>query len=94
MFTWLNKQGVQSDKGYIVQCIDRFEIEYRENKKRISIYIEHGYSTDKPCVIVHSNEFREWEDGVPISELKQKEILQHFKAAMEFQGIRVEVWNP
>ena len=95
MFTWLNKQGVQNDKGYIVQCIGRFEIEYREDKKRLSIYIEHGnLRTGKPCVIIRSEEFNRWEDGIQISDLKKKEILKNFKDAMEFQGIGVEVWNP
>lgn len=94
MFKWLNKQGVQSDKGYVVQTIGRFEVEYREGKKRISIYVEPGYLGDKFCLIINSNAFCNWEDGVPISELKQKEILKNFKDAMEFQGIELDVWSP
>lgn len=30
MFTWLNKQGVKSDQGFVVQSIDRFVIQYSE----------------------------------------------------------------
>lgn len=94
MFTWLNKQGVQSDKGFIVQRVARFEVEYKEGQKKISIYVEPGYSAGKHCLIIKSDAFYKWDDGAPISEIKQKEILQNFKDANEFKGISVEVWNP
>jgi hypothetical protein len=29
-FTWLNKQGVESDEGLVLQRVDRFAFEYRE----------------------------------------------------------------
>jgi hypothetical protein len=54
MFKWLNKQGVRSDKGFVVQCTGRFEVEYREEKRRISIYVEPGYLGDKFCLIINS----------------------------------------
>jgi hypothetical protein len=94
MFTWLNKQGVQSDKGYIVQRVARFEVEYRESKKKISIYVEPGYSAGKNCLIIRSDAFYKWDDGTSISEVKQKEILQNFKDANKFKGIDIEVWSP
>ncbi len=37
MFTWINKQGVKSSKGFIVQSVARFKIEYREGNKCQSI---------------------------------------------------------
>jgi len=94
MFTWLNKQGVQSDKGFIVQRVARFEVEYKEGHKKISIYVEPGYSAGKNCLIIQSDAFCKWDDGTPISESKQKEILKNFKDAHEFKGMGVEVWNP
>ena len=81
MFTWLNKQGVQSDKGYIVQRVARFEV-------------ESGYSAGKNCLIIRSDAFYKWDDGTSISEVKQKEILQNFKDANKFKGIDIEVWSP
>ncbi len=44
MFTWLNKQGVKSDKGFIVQSVARFVIEYKEGNKCISIEVESDYA--------------------------------------------------
>ena len=32
MFKWLNKQGVEYDKGFIVQKVGRFTIEYRQHQ--------------------------------------------------------------
>jgi len=92
MFKWLNKQGVQSDKGFIVQFVGRFEVEYQEGEKIISVYVEPGYTADnKFCLNIESNSFVAWADGTPIPEKKQKEILKNFTEAMEFQNIGVVV---
>jgi len=32
-FKWLNKQGVESDKGFVLQSIDRFAFEYCEGAR-------------------------------------------------------------
>lgn len=92
MFTWLNKQGVQSDKGFIVQSVDRFTVEYQENNRCISIYVEDGFLPDgKFCEIIAPDVFSRWDDGTSISEEKQREILKNFIEAMEFQGIAVVI---
>lgn len=36
MFTWLNKQGVQSDRGFDVQRTERFVMEYHEKGNIVS----------------------------------------------------------
>lgn len=89
MFTWLNKQGVKSDKGFEVQSIDRFKIEYREGRRSISVQVERGVFAGKPCVIIKENAFERWDDGESISYEKQKLISNNFTEAMEFQGIAV-----
>lgn len=94
MFTWLNKQGVQSDKGFIVQSVGRFTIEYREINKYISIEVESDYAPNKkPIEKIKKNSVSKWNDGTLIPERKQKEILKNFSDAMEFQGIGVIMEN-
>ncbi|MFA5072532.1 MAG: hypothetical protein WC539_01315 [Nitrospirota bacterium] len=89
MFTWLNKQGVKSDKGFEVQSINRFKIEYREHNRSISIHVERGVSGGKPCVIIKEDAFEKWDDGIRITADKQIEISRNFSEAMNFQGIVV-----
>ena len=96
MFTWLNRQGVQCDKGFVVQSVARFSIEYRESGKTISVYVEDGTTADgRPCVGIKSTSFERW-DGDPSSVVlppeKQKELLANFTEALEFQGLAVEIY--
>ncbi len=92
MFTWVTKQGVKSEKEFVVQSVDRFTIEYREGVKIISVEVDRGFLPDKKlCVNIKSNAFQNWNDGTPVDDKRQTEILQNFKDAMEFQGIAVIV---
>ncbi len=92
MFTWLNKQGVKSNKGFVVQSMNRFTIEYRESGKVICLSVERGLQpTGKACVYIYLDEVRQWSNGTLIPKDQQKKILQNFKDAMEFQGVDVIV---
>ena len=92
MFKWLNKQGVESDKGYVVQSISRFVIEYRELSKVIPLSVDRGLlENGKACVYVYRDEFEKWSDGSLLLMQKQEEVLRNFKEAMEFQGVSVLV---
>jgi hypothetical protein len=94
MFTWLNKQGVQSDRGFIVQVIDRFTIEYREAGNVISVPFEFGMSDHKVCVIVRPHAFARWDNDPPNAMIpleKQQEIFANFKEALVFQRVNVIV---
>lgn len=92
MFTYINKQGVQSDRGFIVQSVARFIIEYRESDKCLSIEVESDYAPGvKPIEKISKYAIAQWDDGTPISPEQQKEILKNFTEAMEFQGIGVVV---
>jgi len=90
MFKWINKQGVQSHKGFTVQVVGQFVIEYRDELKIISVEVEPGFlPSKKVCITIESDSFKSWDNGINISEEKQVEILQNFKDAMGFQGIHV-----
>jgi hypothetical protein len=95
MFKWLNKQGVESDRGFVVQSVGRFAVDYREGDKKIEVYVERGcVEGGKPAVIVEGNSFERW-DGDPewatLPLEKQDEMPTNFTEAMEFQGIAVVV---
>jgi len=92
MFTYVNKQGVKSDKGFVVQRTGRFTAEYQEGEKKISIELENDLlDNDKICEIIDANAFLKWDDGAFIPTEKQLEILQNFKNAMNFQDIEIIV---
>ena len=91
MFTWINKQGVKSDKGFTVQSIDRFVIRYSENLGDIDISVEYGKKGSDYLVYVYEEEFYKWNDGRRIPEEKKQQVLKNFIDAMKFQEIGVEV---
>lgn len=92
MFKWLNKQGVESDRGFIVQVVSRFEIEYKQQSKKILVHIEvDSVSSTGVSIVVHKSSFRCWNDGVQISESEQAKIIINFIDAMNFQDIGVVV---
>jgi len=95
MFKWLNKQGVESDRGFIVQVVSRFIIEYRQKYKKISVPIEIDNVTNtEVSIIIHKSSFTCWDDeGTNISANEQSEIIKNFKDAMNFQGIDVIIEN-
>jgi hypothetical protein len=41
-FKWLNKQGVASSCGYVVQSMDRFYYHYIEGEYVMVVYVEPG----------------------------------------------------
>ena len=58
MSAWPNKLGVKSDAGFEVQFTGRFDAEYREAGKVMSIHVESGIHDDgEPCVIVNPDAF-------------------------------------
>lgn len=91
MFTWLNKQGVRSDYGFEVQFTGRFDAEYRENGKIVSLYIESGVEGGRQCILIEPSAFERWADGQLIPPEMQKKMFQNFKEALEFQGLKMIV---
>lgn len=87
MFTWLNKQGVRSEQGVEVQFTGRFSAEYREGGQVVKLYVEDGGGV--PSIIINPDAFERWGDGTPIPPEQQARILQNFKEALEFQGLKL-----
>ncbi len=91
MFTWINKQGVRSDRGFEVQRTGRFDAEYNEGDAAISLYVESGVQGGLQCIIIDPKAFVRWDDGRVIPTEKQAQILQNFTEAMTFQDLKTVV---
>lgn len=91
MFTWLNKQGVRSDRGFEVQFTGRFDAEYREGSRVVSLYVEDGLTGELPCIIVEPDAFKTWDDGTLIPPEQQTQLFDNLRAAIEFQGLQLVV---
>lgn len=94
MFTWLNKQGVRSDRGFEVQFTGRHDAEYREGDKVVTLYVEDGLCGGLPCIILDPGAFKRWDNDPPDTSIppeRQAQMLQNFKEAMEFQGLKTVV---
>jgi hypothetical protein len=92
MFTWLNKQGVQSDRGFIVQFTGRFTAEYRERGRVVTLSVEDGISGGLQCIILDPAAFEHWDgETAKIPSSQRAEMFQNVKEAMEFQGLKLVV---
>lgn len=95
MFKWLNKQGVESDAGFIVQFTGRFTCDYQEKGRILELEVESGLIGDKTCISIRRDAFVQWKGaclgGESPSE-QQARLLKNFKDAMEFQGLSVVMY--
>jgi|GEM_PF-482938 len=93
MFTWLNKQGVKSDRGFIVQRTGRFTAEYRDKGKVITLDVEDGTTLNgEPCIIVGPDVFEHWDGEIArISADDQVQMFQNLREAEEFQGLKLAI---
>jgi hypothetical protein len=91
MFTWMNKQGVRSDRGFEFQFTGRFSAEYRADNRCITFDIESGLNCGKPCIIFYPNAFDHWDGGSAILDDERLEIIEHVREAVEFQGLEMVV---
>ena len=95
MFKWLNKQGVESDAGFVVQFTGRFTCEYREGGCSLELEVESGLMGDRPCLSIGRNAFAQWRGACVNGETpveQQERLLKDFKEAMLFQGLAVAVY--
>jgi len=96
-FVWLNKQGVASDAGFVLQCVERYAFEYREANRTMRLEGESivaGLGDAKFGFGFYPN-WREagWQppfDAVPVSDQDRERIVQNIKEAMAFMGGKVE----
>jgi len=96
-FTWLNKQGVESDEGFVLQSVDRFAFEYREANRILrltgeSLYgglggASFGFGFDPGWRTAR------WQppfEDVPITEGDRERIVQNITDAMAFMDGKAE----
>ena len=88
-FVWLNKQGVASDRGFVLQRVDRFAFEYRETNRTIRLEGESlvgGVLGAAKFGFVFYSSWRE----AGVSEGDHERIAENIKAAMAFMGGKAE----
>lgn len=93
MFKWLNKQGVESDEGFSVQVLDRFQVRYSDNRGQITIRMDATLVGSIPTISIFPDAFKIWDDSTPLTSNEQEIVMQRFKDALEFQGVQVVVEN-
>jgi hypothetical protein len=91
VFTWMNKQGVRSDKGFEVQSTGRFDLEYREGANIVSIYVESGLIGGLPSLSIEPDAFLRWDSGIAIPKDEQTRLFENLRAALAFQGLKLVV---
>lgn len=92
MFTWLNKQGVKSDRGFVVQRTGRFTAEYRDKGKVVTLDVESGLLNGKPCISVDPDAFQHWDgETATIPPEEQAQMFKNLREAEEFQGLKLAV---
>jgi hypothetical protein len=92
VFTWLNKQGVQSERGFVVQRTGRFTAEYSDGAKVVTLDVESGLTDGGlPCLIVDPTAFDRWDNGEQIAPAQRSELFENLKQAIEFQGLKLLV---
>jgi hypothetical protein len=92
MFTWINKQGVQSDGGFTLQITGRFSAEYREGSKKVSFETDNGVNGGETCIIIDPDAIQRW-DGDPVSvqlsAAERERVIGNIREALKFQGLRL-----
>lgn len=92
-FVWLNKQGVASDEGFVVQRMERFAYEYRENDRVMRLEGESLYGNLENASwgfgFYPSWRTAKWQppfESVEISPTDRDRIVQNINAAFAFMG--------
>lgn len=90
MFTWLNKQGVRSDKGFEFQFTGRFTAEYRENGRVTDMCVD---GTPSITTIYEGSIERLWNEiQNPFERKSERErIIGNVRDALAFQGFDLDL---
>ncbi len=86
-FRWLNKQGVESDDGFVLQRMHRFYYHYVEDGKTLQVDVELGRKSED----ISSASFLQWQtphDAEVLSLDEQARIKANVQAALRFMNIR------
>jgi hypothetical protein len=92
MFTWINKQGVSSSDGFVVQMTGRFTMEYREGSRVLVLEIDNGNWGGGPSIaLTRPSDLERWgKSGLSISKSDQDRVRLNIKEALAFQGLTLE----
>jgi len=91
MLKWLNKQGVESTTGFVLQSMHRFYYHYIEGEKRMQVLVEPF--TDKRGNYLETIDLKSLEHWLPpyadapIDEKQRGEIQRNISDALRFMGI-------
>lgn len=94
MFKAINKQGVASDAGFVVQRTGRFTAKYSEAGTTLEISVEPGRLDGKPCLIVARSAFDAWTGPLVGGETKaeqQQRLMRNLSEALAFQGYELDL---
>jgi hypothetical protein len=83
-FRWLNKQGVESELGFVVQFTGRFTAEYREAGRVFVVDVEDGGQSGNKSNILYS---RSSLLRSVSSQSERERVDANFRDAMLFQGL-------
>ena len=94
MFRWLNKQGVESTSGFVLQSMDRFFYHYTEADRVLQVNVEPLTDvTGRYREQVYVSSLQRWQPPFGehlIPESEQQRIRANISAALEFMGIAHE----
>jgi hypothetical protein len=96
MFKWLNKQGVESDEGFVVQFTGRFTLEYIENGHATELAIESGTYGGLPSIHVAGDSFahprtRRAFRATVTGQDEQDRKFDNLRRALDFQGLKLVI---
>lgn len=91
MFKWLNKQGVESSRGFVLQSMHRFYYHYIEGDKKMQVFVEPF--TDKRGHYLETISLKSFDHWLPphaddaIDAGKRDEIRKNISDALTFMDI-------
>ena len=81
-FRWINKQGVESDTGFVVQRTGRFTAEYREAGRTVVIDVEGLVVGARHIVSYMRSSFSAWSSD----PAEQQRVIDNYRSALLFMG--------
>lgn len=91
MFKWLNKQGVESSRGFVLQRMHRFYYHYIEGDKKMQVFVEPF--TDHRGHYLETISLKSLDHWLPphseeaIDDGKREEIQKNISDALKFMDI-------
>lgn len=86
-FTWLNKQGSQSDSGFILQRMHRYYYHYIDGDHTIRVKVEPSIKCEK-ILLSSLSAWQPPHDGETIDPDIESKIRSDIAAALGFMRIR------